>query len=581
MGRNFLIVAAAICLAWASMAVAAASKCKLVRIEEWPVRQERGHLIVDGAINGQKIGIILDTGATSSLILRSAAVRLGLERRWLKGYRAFGVGGETDLETAYVEEFKIGQAVRKGWRVVVAGEQDFGGDAAFLLGEDFFRQADVEFDLAHNAVRLFQPKDCEGHSLAYWANDVVGEVEIDKIDGRRPWIGLTVRINGQPVKAVFDSGAGASLLDKRVAERLGVTPETPGVVGGGRTVGIGKKPVDVWIGRFQSFAIGNETIKDTTIKFADFLAQVPGDVPLEDRGPPMILGNDFLRAHRVLVAHSQRKFYFTHVGGPVFNAGLPQWTPDAAQCAKGGQPTDARIAACTRAITSGELSSENLGITYNNRGNGWVNNGEYDKAIADYDEAIRLNAQRALTYGNRGNAWYRKGDNDRAIADYGEAIRLNPLGAPHYFRRGLTQFWLGRFDASVSDLTESLRLNPSQSYAIIWRYLAQSRSGKPEIAKSEFSAKLGPLDKTKWPAPIIDFLLGKSDPDALLKAAEHPDAESRRGQVCEAEFYVGEWHLLNLRLKEASDLLSRAEKTCPKTFIEYEAAVAELRRMTK
>ena len=167
-------------------------------------------------------------------------------------------------------------------------------------------------------------------------------------------------------------------------------------------------------------ALAYAGISHLTWSRTDFLAQVPGDVPLEDRGPPMILGNDFLRAHRVLVAHSQRKFYFTHVGGPVFNAGLPQWTPDAAQCAKGGQPTDARIAACTRAITSGELSSENLGITYNNRGNGWVNNGEYDKAIADYDEAIQLNAQRALTYGNRGNAWYRKGDNDRAIADYGE-----------------------------------------------------------------------------------------------------------------------------------------------------------------
>jgi len=32
----------------------------------------------------------------------------------------------------------------------------------------------------------------------------------------------------------------------------------------------------------------------------------------------MLLGADFLRAHRVLVSHSQRKMYFTHLGGPVF-----------------------------------------------------------------------------------------------------------------------------------------------------------------------------------------------------------------------------------------------------------------------
>ena len=34
----------------------------------------------------------------------------------------------------------------------------------------------------------------------------------------------------------------------------------------------------------------------------------------------MLLGLDFIRAHRVLVAHSQRKLYFTYNGGPVFEA---------------------------------------------------------------------------------------------------------------------------------------------------------------------------------------------------------------------------------------------------------------------
>jgi hypothetical protein len=32
----------------------------------------------------------------------------------------------------------------------------------------------------------------------------------------------------------------------------------------------------------------------------------------------MLLGVDFLKAHRVFVAHSQRKIYFTYVGGPIF-----------------------------------------------------------------------------------------------------------------------------------------------------------------------------------------------------------------------------------------------------------------------
>jgi len=147
-GLTLLTASIAIALAVMSMAVAAASNCKMVQIADWPVRLERGHLIVDGAINGQKIGVMLDTGATRSLILRSATERLGLTRRQARGYRMFGVGGETYVEAADVDEFMIGQVTRKNWRVLVAGERDFGRDIAFVLGEDFLYQVDVEFDRA-------------------------------------------------------------------------------------------------------------------------------------------------------------------------------------------------------------------------------------------------------------------------------------------------------------------------------------------------------------------------------------------------------------------------------------------------
>jgi hypothetical protein len=37
----------------------------------------------------------------------------------------------------------------------------------------------------------------------------------------------------------------------------------------------------------------------------------------------MLLGADFLLAHRVLVAHSQRRIYFTNAGGPMFQSSRP------------------------------------------------------------------------------------------------------------------------------------------------------------------------------------------------------------------------------------------------------------------
>ena len=65
-------------------------------------------------------------------------------------------------------------------------------------------------------------------------------------------------------------------------------------------------------------------------------------------------------------------------------------------------------------------------MAYDNRGHAWYAKGEYDKAIADYDEAIRLDPKYAMAYNNRGLAWYAKQEYDKAIADYDKAIDLDP-----------------------------------------------------------------------------------------------------------------------------------------------------------
>ena len=311
---------AAIGLAMAGNAAAETPKCKLARIAEWPARTEYYRPVVDGEINGKKIGILLDTGAQMSLVRRSATTKLGLTRYEAEGYRAFGIGGETRAEYVHIDEFRIGQAARKNWRVPVAGEHDFGNEIAFLLGDDFLHQADIEFDLAHNAVRLYETKDCERVSLAYWTTEPAGVVPIEV--GSKIWV--TVAINGKPVRAGLDSGASYSVLSTADAARLGVTPESSGAVAGGCVTGEGKRQIDSWIGLFESFAIGNEIIRNPRIRFADLwqyttYTETGSRLPTRFAGQPdMLLGADFLRAHRVLIAHSQRKMYFTHAGGTVF-----------------------------------------------------------------------------------------------------------------------------------------------------------------------------------------------------------------------------------------------------------------------
>jgi tetratricopeptide (TPR) repeat protein len=50
----------------------------------------------------------------------------------------------------------------------------------------------------------------------------------------------------------------------------------------------------------------------------------------------------------------------------------------------------------------------------------------YDRAIADYDEAICLRPEYGFAFYNRGSAWEEKEDISRAIADYNEALRIDP-----------------------------------------------------------------------------------------------------------------------------------------------------------
>jgi predicted aspartyl protease len=319
--RTLVAAAAAIGLMMASNAAAQTQKCKLAQIADWPLRAEHYRPVVEGAINGQKIDILLDTGAAQSFVRRSGTARLGLTRYPVEGSRVLAVGGEAGAEFVHLDEFRIGRAVRKNWRVLVTGEYDFGDDVVFVLGDDFFNQVDVEFDLAHNIVKLFEAKDCEGVSLAYWGTDAV-QVPVES--GSK--IELIVSINGTPVRARLDSSSTRSVVSLPDAERLGITPKTPGVVDGGCYYGFGKDGVESWIAPFESFAVGNELIRNPKIHIAQVWknytgtetgSRLPGTLP---GLPAMLLGADFLRSHRVLVAQSRQKIYLSYVGGTVFPA---------------------------------------------------------------------------------------------------------------------------------------------------------------------------------------------------------------------------------------------------------------------
>src|SRR5262249_7560433 len=127
----------------------------------------------------------------------------------------------------------------------------------------------------------------------------------------------------------------------------------------------------------------------------------------------------------------------------------PADADDADSCAKASG--DAAIAACTRAIASGNYHGYALEKLYYDRAVEHHSKRDNELAIADYNEAIRIDPDDADAFYGRGNAWREVGDNARAIADYDEAIRLDPNHAPALNNRGAAWLAKGQSDRAVAD----------------------------------------------------------------------------------------------------------------------------------
>jgi tetratricopeptide (TPR) repeat protein len=115
---------------------------------------------------------------------------------------------------------------------------------------------------------------------------------------------------------------------------------------------------------------------------------------------------------------------------------------------------------------------------FNGRGLAYSDKGERDRAIESYSEAIRLNDKVAVFYYNRGYEFSSKRDYYRAIENYSDAIRLNSKDADYFDARGDAYHHMGKYEFAIKDYDEALRINPKHPYA------ARSR------ANSEYESKV-------------------------------------------------------------------------------------------
>ena len=124
---------------------------------------------------------------------------------------------------------------------------------------------------------------------------------------------------------------------------------------------------------------------------------------------------------------------------------------------------------------------------HGNRGLAYSNKSEYDKAIKDYTEAIRLDPELAMAYGNRGLAYAKKGEYDKSIEDCTVAIRLDSRLPIPYLARSTAYASKGDHDQVIKDCTEAIRLKPDFAAAFLNRGRAYFAKGDQDKADADFA----------------------------------------------------------------------------------------------
>lgn len=513
---------------WAlCMPLPVGATCTVNKLAELPVTMSGYAPIVTAKLNGMDARFILDSGAGYSAVSRATARDFGLRIEALPGwFRLRGIGGDASADLATAQEFILA-GIRVPHAEFIAGGSDTGMQG--LIGQNILGMRDIEYDLPHSMVRLMSAQGCHNVNLAYWAGDkpvtMLPLIAHETSGAFKPHTIAIVTLNGKKLRAVFDSGAGTSLLSLAAAKGLGVTPTSLGVVPAGFARGLGTREPTAWIATFDKIDIGGEAIPHPKFRMSE----------LDISNADMLIGADFFMSHRIFVSNAEKVMYVTYEGGPLFglspvgaiaNDGkridLTQTAPD---------PKDAE--------------------SYSRRGALFLSSDKADQAVASFDRAIALSPLEGRYFRQRAAAHLARREGALALGDIDQAIKLSPTDPEARLLRARLYLQMKNMGGAVDDVRAAdvaLPLGAEQRLGVGGLYDAL---GHPEAALINYEAwlKSHPEDSSRavalngrcWARGQLNRELDKalSDCNAALKlrpsAAAYLDSRAlvrlRRGEL--------------------------------------------------
>ena len=130
-----------------------------------------------------------------------------------------------------------------------------------------------------------------------------------------------------------------------------------------------------------------------------------------------------------------------------------------------------------------EIDKETLAAQKVEEGTALYEQKNYQGAISEFTEAIKLNPKYARAYYLRGKSYYAKGSYRVAILDYDTAIALNFNDSEAYFYRGIAYAYVRDYYKAIYNYTQVIKLNPNDATAYAGRGLCYKALGRKAEAK--------------------------------------------------------------------------------------------------
>lgn len=260
--------------------------------------------------------------------------------------------------------------------------------------------------------------------------------------------------------------------------------------------------------------------------------------------------------------------------GSAAAAGYDDFTRGIAAAQRGD--SEAAIAAYTAAIGQSDLSQSLLPLAYRGRGLAYLHMDRCESALADFDAALKLRPDDLDTLVYHAEAHICMHDLASAEGEMTAIVSKTPTASTHRVR-GSVRWRMGNFAGAAEDYADVLRIDPADAYDFLWLQLARQRAGSfdPKLAQNDGNG----LKLRNWPGAVASYYLGDDDADEVLRAAARPDREPAEEQICEAEFFIGEWALASKDIVAGKAHLQNAVGRCAPHSRERITAMQDLKGM--